>query len=57
MEGRISQQKFQSRVIKIARVNSIRMTKSVNFFSSAVHRGDVIKWARFLMRPPVVIPP
>ena len=42
----------QSRVIKITRVNSIRMTKIYfNFLY------DVIESTRFLMRPPVIIPP
>ena len=51
--------KSQSRGIKIARVNSNRMTKSINYFNLlwAVPRGDVIKSTRFLMKPPVIIPP
>ena len=47
--------KSQSRVIKIARVNS---TLSIYFnFLCAVSRDDVIESTRFLMRPPVIIPP
>ena len=44
--------KSQSRVIKIARVNSIRMTKSINNFNfvSAVPLDDVIESTRYLMR-------
>ena len=47
--------KSQSRVIKIAGVNSIRMTKSINLFLflCAVPRDDVMESTRFLMRPPV----
>ena len=49
--------KSQSSVIKIARVNSIRMTKFINLayfnFLYAVPRDDVIESTRFLMRPPV----
>ena len=51
--------KSESRGMKIARVTSIRMTKSIkniNFLHD-VPRGDVIKRTRFLMRPPVIIPP
>ena len=49
--------KSQSRVIKIARVKSIRMTKlSIYFnFLCAVPRDDVIESTRFLMRPPVIV--
>ena len=49
--------KSQSCVIKIARVNSIRTTKSINllYFECAVPRHDVIESTRFLMRPPVII--
>ena len=51
--------KSQSRVIKFARVNSIRMINlSIYFnFLCAVPRDDVIESTRFLMRPPVIIPP
>ena len=51
--------KSQSRVIKFAQVNLIRMTKSINYFnfSCAVPRDNVIESPRFLMRPPVIIPP
>ena len=45
--------KSHSRVIKIAQVNSIRMTKSIKFIFCAVPRDDVIESTRFLMRPPV----
>ena len=51
--------KSQSRVLKIARVTSIRMTKSINLFNFlwAIPRDDVIESTRFMMRPPVIIPP
>ena len=47
--------KSQSRVIKIAQVNSIRMTNlSIYFnFLCAIPRDDVIESTRFLIRPPV----
>ena len=48
--------KSQSPVIKIARVNSILMKKSINNyfnFLCAVPRDDVIESTLFLMRPPV----
>ena len=51
--------KSQSRFIKIARVNSIRMTNLTIYanFLRAVPRDDIIESTRFLMRPPVIIPP
>ena len=51
--------KSLSRVIKIARVNLIRMTKTVNLLSflCSVPPDDVIESPRFLMRPPVIISP
>ena len=51
--------KSESRDIKIVRVNSIRITRlSIIFnFLLVVPLCDVIKRTRFLMMPPVIIPP